>query len=89
MDAPRFKEEKMTVEPHKIYPVGEDEYGDVYCVAVYARGYVDWFKLYASLDFFDELAPPTLKDEEVQSLLGGDEWILQIPKQWSSTSAEL
>lgn len=60
----------MTVEPHKIYPIGMLEDGDIYCVEVCARGYANWFKLYAEFDLFDELAPPTLPDEKLQDLLG-------------------
>ena len=60
----------MGVEVHQIYPIGMLEDGDVYCVEVHARGFANWYKLYASFDLFDELEPPTLPDEEVQRLLG-------------------
>lgn len=59
----------MSVDVHRIYPIGMLEDGDVYCVAVHARGYADWFKLFADLDIFDELDQPTLREEEVQELL--------------------
>ena len=52
----------MCVETHKTYPIGMLDDGDVYCVAIYARGHADWFKLHADLDFFCELDQPTLKD---------------------------
>jgi hypothetical protein len=59
----------MSVETHQIYPIGLHEDGDVYCVAVHARGFADWFKLFADFDLFDELDQPTLRDEELQELL--------------------
>jgi len=52
----------MSVETHRLYPIGMLADGDVYCVTVHARGFADWFKLYAEFDFYDELDQPTLKD---------------------------
>jgi len=78
----------VSVEVHKIIPIGKDAFGDALCVEVHARGYANWYKTWACFDYdFDDegLLPderPTLRDREehqVEWLYDAD--VVSVPRR--------
>jgi hypothetical protein len=44
----------VSVETHRIYPIGLQDDGDTLCAEVWERGYVNWFRWYGIFDYDED-----------------------------------